>query len=346
MFIFNMFGKMNWINYLLFLTLFNLNNGFSQNLKRYTYSEPKMGTIVNLVFYASDPLTAKQASKEVFEKIETLNSVFSDYDLNSELIKLCNNYELNKEIKVSDVLFDILLQSTEISQKTNGAFDFTLGPITKMWRQAKLGNKLPSEQQLSWAKSIIGYKNVLLNIKDKTVIFKKTGMQIDLGGIAKGYTADEVLKVLNDYKIEQALIDLGGDITVSNPPPDKKGWSIEVNYLNHLGKTISEIISISNMAVATSGDYYQQLLIGGKSYSHIIDPSTGLGVTKSIQVTVIASSGSLADSYASAFSVMDKIDIEKLIKKNKNLHFFIISLDSNSTKIWHSKLYNNFLKRN
>lgn len=334
------------INFIFFFSLFMFYIGIGQNIKKFTFSEPAMGTTIRVVFYTSDSLRASQVSKAVFERVNTLNAIFSDYDYNSELMQLCAAYKKNKPIKVSDELFNILQYSKKIYQETNGQFDVTVGPYTKMWRKTKKNMILPSEQRLSFAKKIVGYQNIFLNTRNKTLKFNRLKMQIDLGGIAKGYTADEVIKVLNSYDISQVLIDFGGDITLGNPPPNKKGWNVNVSYTNHLGKHISEIVSISNMSIATSGDYYQKLSIDGVTYSHIIDPTTGLGITKSIQVTVIASSGYLADSYASAFSIMCKKDIEKLLSKNKNIHVFLTTLESTTTQIWYSELFRSFLIQN
>ncbi len=328
----------NWkpICITIFFVLFLFQRGNGQDLKRFEYSEPAMGTVIGVIFYAADSATASKVAKKVFNEVAHLNTVFSDYDKDSELSRLCDTYQVGKPTKVSAELFEILQQAEQISHLTAGRFDVTVGPFAKMWRRAKRENKLPSKQELSLAKSTVGYKNVCLNSKDTTIVFEKYGMQIDLGAIAKGYTADKVLKVLESFNIRRALVDFGGDIVTSNPPLNKKGWNIEVRFTNHLGRQVSEVLVVSNTAIATSGDLYQKLVIDGKTYSHIIDPSTGLGITKSIQVTIIAPSALLADSYASAFSVMHKKDIKKLLRKNKDLQAFIVSLTNNSTDVWKS----------
>ncbi len=330
--------------FLLLLLLFN--NAIGQNLIRFSFSEVAMGTQLKIIFYASDSLKANDISQVLFKKVKFLNTIFSDYDKNSELMQLCNTYETNKRVKVSDELFDILSQANKISQVSDGLFDVTVSPYTKLWRRAKKKHKLPTKQQLLQAKKVVDYKYIVLNDKDKTITFKKHRVQIDLGGIAKGYTSDKILKMLKNYNINQALIDFGGDITVGDPPPNKNGWNVELSYTNSLAHRISKTLLISNMSIATSGDYFQQFLIDNINYSHIIDPTTGLGITKSIQVTVIAKSGTLADSFASAFSVMQKNDIESILKKNKDLHVFITTINYDSTKTWNSELFNNYQLKN
>lgn len=337
---------MKKINPILLFTLLIFNNAIGQNLMRFSFSEVAMGTQMKIIFYASDSLKANDISKALFKKVKALNAIFSDYDNNSELMQLCSSYQTNKRIEVSNELFDILYEANKISIVSDGMFDVTVGPYTRMWRKAKKKHKLPTKQRLLQAKKVVDYKYIILNHKDKTVTFKKSGVQIDLGGIAKGYTADKVLKMLKNYNINQALIDFGGDITVGDSPPNKKGWNVEINYTNHLGEQISKVVSINNISIATSGDYFQQLSIDNIKYSHIIDPTTGLGITKSIQVTVIAKSGILADSFASAFNVMHKTDIEKVLKKNKDLHVLITTINDDSTKIWYSELFNNYQLEN
>ena len=329
----------------IFFVLFLFQRGNGQDLKRFEYSEPAMGTVIGVIFYATDSAVANKVAKAVFSEVARLNIVFSDYDKNSELSKLCDTYQVGMPIKISAELFEIFQQAEQISQLTHGRFDVTVGPFTKMWRRAKSENKLPSKQELSIAKSTVGYKNTCLNVNDTTIVFEKAGMQIDLGAIAKGYTADKVLKVLESNKIRHALVDFGGDIITSNPPPNKKGWNVEVSFKNHFGKRVSEILVVSNTAIATSGDLYQKLVIDGKTYSHIIDPSTGLGITKRTQVTVIAPSGALADGFASAFSVMSKKEVKKFIRKNKKIHTLISSLEEDSMEIWRSEFFDDFKEK-
>ncbi|MCF6223820.1 MAG: FAD:protein FMN transferase [Flavobacteriaceae bacterium] len=331
--------------FLLFVLLF-FNNAIGQNLMRFSFSEVAMGTQLKIIFYASDSLKANDISHALFKKVKVLNAIFSDYDKNSELMQLCNTYETNKRVKVSNELFDILYQASKISIESDGLFDVTVGPYTKLWRKAKKNQKLPTKQQLLQAKKAVDYNYIVLNHKNKTITFKKYGVQIDLGGIAKGYTSDEVLKMLKNYNINQALIDFGGDITAGDPPPNKKGWNVELSYTNSLGRRISKTLLISNMSIATSGDYFQQFSMDNINYSHIIDPATGLGITKSIQVTVIAKSGTFADGFASAFSIMQENDIENILKKNKDLHVFITTINYDSTKTWDSELFNNYQLKN
>jgi thiamine biosynthesis lipoprotein len=144
----------------------------------------------------------------------------------------------------------------------------------------------------------------------------KKGVELDLGGLGKGFTADEVMKLLQFHGVSSALIDMGGDICVSDPPPDKAHWVLAFSYYDEEGKEVIQKIKLKNGAVATSGDLYQFVEIDGKRYSHIVNPITGWALTNRIQVTVIADKATRADAFASAFSVLG---IEKTKSKYRDL---------------------------
>ncbi len=332
------------IHYILLYGILGLllfvNNANAQPSQSFEYSQPAMGTILSLILYASDSATAKKAASEAFNRVQHLNQIFSDYIPNSELNRLCEKSGEKTPVQISDELFEVLLQANSISKLTKGSFDVTIGAYTKIWRDAKKEGEFPSKKQLKIAKKTIGYKRLVLNKDNKTALLKKKGTQLDLGGIAKGYTADAVLQILKQHGIKQALVDFGGDIALSNPPPNRDGWNIEIGYTNHFGKKISHIVSLSNSAIATSGKMYQNVTFKGKTYSHIINPYTGFGITGNIQVSVIAPNATLADSFASSFSILSKRKIEKLLLKNKDVHVFSVETKDNSTDLWHSAYFN------
>src|SRR5262249_49612111 len=149
---------------------------------------------------------------------------------------------------------------------------------------------------LAAARALVGYKNIQLDKKARTVCLLKSGMQLDLGGIAKGYSADEALIVLRKIGIERALVAAGGDIAVSGPPPDAAGWKIGIAPLEDSEQKPSRYLMLRDAAVSTSGDAEQYVEIGGKRYSHIVDPRTGIGLVGRQSVTVVAPFGIFADS--------------------------------------------------
>lgn len=247
--------------------------------ERFEGVEPHMGTLVRITIYANDASPMRAA----FDRIRELDERLSDYKADSELNRLCRA----REMHVSEDLFRVLESAQRLSRLTDGAFDVTIGPITHLWR---LGKKPETMAQVGW-------RNMSLDRKHRTVTLKLAGMQLDLGAIAKGYAADEALKTLRGLGVKRALIAVSGDIVAGDAPPGTHGWKVGL-------EPAGGEIFLRNAAVSTSGDTEQFREIGGVRYSHIIDPRTGLGLTSAIAVTVVARRGLDADPIATAVSVM------------------------------------------
>jgi thiamine biosynthesis lipoprotein len=206
-------------------------------------------------------------------------------------------------VKVSPELQDVLSRSLELSRKSEGAFDVSVGPLTRLWRRARRRQQLPTEERLADARERVGYQWIHLDEAAGTVTLLKPRMELDLGGSATGYAADEALRVLARHGIDRALVDASGDIAVGDPPPGKRGWSIVVAPLSVPGTPTRRIL-LANAAITTAGDASQHVVIDGRRYSHIVDPRTGLGLSDQIAVGVIAPDCLTADSLDTAVSVM------------------------------------------
>lgn len=278
--------------------------GQDAQLERFEFQQIRMGVPFRLALYAPDEVSANRAARAAFRRVRHLNSVLSDYDPDSELSRLCRLSGPGRPVKVSDELLLVLSRSLALSRRTDGAFDVTVGPVVKLWRKARRNKTLPPADQLAAALDRVGYRQVRLDLEAGKVALMQEGMQLDLGGIAKGYAADEALRVLAEHGVTRALVDAGGDIVVGDPPPGKRGWTIGIASLDAPDGQPSRYLLLKNAAVATSGDAFQYIQIGGKRYSHLVDPQTGLGLTQRSSVTVIASDGITADSLASAVSVL------------------------------------------
>ncbi|MDZ7692844.1 MAG: FAD:protein FMN transferase [Balneolaceae bacterium] len=319
-----------------------------QELQRFEYDSPHMGTTFRILMYAESEQIADSASQAAFSKVEELNEIMSDYDPKSELSLLSDRAPTEQAVQVSDPLFHVLNRSQQIAHKTGGAFDVTVGPYVELWRRMNRQPepKLPPQDTLLAYAERVSYRYLELNPQQKTVKLTRPGMQLDLGGIAKGYAADQVLEVLNNYGIYSALVDAGGDIVLGDSPPDRKGWNIEVLTHDTQGIEDEIMLQLSNKAVATSGDLFQYVEIEGTRYSHIIDPRTGLGLTDRRQVTVIASSGIMADGYASAMSVMKPEKAVLLAEELPDLSVFIEQSAADGIKRWRSQSFKKLLKTN
>ncbi len=262
-----------------------------------------MGVRFTIILYAEDEESAERAVTAAFERVGQLDKIMSDYDPHSELNRLCRQSPTERPLKVSEDLWRVLQHGQELSRQSDGAFDVTVGPFTKLWRAARREKNLPPKEELARAREAVGYQFVRLHSQDKTVELLRPKMQLDLGGIAKGYAADEALAVLAARGIRSAMVDASGDISIGDAPPGKPGWSIGVAPVE-ADAPPSRVLQLANCAVATSGDAWQYVEVDGRRYSHIVDPTTGLGLTERSSVTVVARDGMTADALASAVSVL------------------------------------------
>jgi thiamine biosynthesis lipoprotein len=256
-----------------------------------------MGTLFSITLYAPDEAAAQAAFAQAFARVRQLDDELSDYKPESELMRVCNSSPA-VPVAVSSDLFTVLEKAQELSRETDGAFDVTLGPLTRLWRETRATKVLPSAQALARAQQRIGYKNLILHRPEQTVELRLAGMQLDLGAIAKGYAADEALRVLRARGISSALVAASGDLALGDAPPGKSGWRVGVELPG------ASALTLHNTAVSTSGDTEQFVEIGGIRYAHIVDPKTGMGLSMRVGASVIAPNGIDADSYATALCVL------------------------------------------
>ena len=270
---------------------------------------------MNIIFYAADSLKAEHIAKQCFLLADSLNAIFSDYSPESELNKLSATAGKDSFVQVSDLLYDILILSRTAWQKSDHSFDITVGPLTHLWRIARKSKKFPGAGEVQEAKLKVGFDKLVIDTVNHRVKLIQKYMLLDLGGIAKGYTAQKILDFLLSQEIRQALVDAGGDMVMTDAPPGSGGWHVGINTPGTSNELLSRYLLVSNKAVATSGDLYQYMEHGGQRYSHIIDPKTGYGVTFQRNVTVIAADGSTADWLASACSILSMSKAKKLVNQ-------------------------------
>jgi len=274
----------------------------AEKLQRYEFAQPKMGTTFRIVVYAPSEMAAKQGSDAAFARIEELNGIFSDYSADSELSKLCA-VSGGPAVKVSAELFDILSAAEKAAKQSDGAFDVTIGPLIKLWRLSRSQKTLPLPERIAAAKVRSGIALMHLDAATSSVRLEKAEMRLDLGGIAKGYAADEAMIVLRGQGLTRVLIAGGGDIRVGKAPPDQVGWKVAVSPIDPKEKP-TEFLLLEDAAVSTSGDAEQHVEIGGVRYGHIVDPKTGLGMNCRRSVTVVAPNGTTSDWMDTAVYVL------------------------------------------
>jgi thiamine biosynthesis lipoprotein len=282
-----------------------------------------MGAPWKIVLYSADEKAANEAAKAAFARIEELNKILSDYDSESELSKLSATTPSPQPIHVSDDLWRVLELSQQLAEKSNGAFDITIGPLTKLWRRARREREFPKAELIESARQATDYRALKLDPAKHTAQLMKPNMRLDAGGIGMGYGVDEAFKVLKAKGIDSALIDASGDIGVSNAPPGKRGWRIGIEPPKGEGPP-SRFVELTNAAITTTGDAFQAVELNGKRYSHVIDPRTGLGVVGRAAITAIAPDCTTADSYTKPICVLGPERGFKLIEATPSAAALVI----------------------
>src|SRR5262249_10806183 len=219
-------------------------------LERFEFNEPEMGVPFRLVLYATDLSLGEAAARAAFKRVAELNEVMSDYETDSELNELSRTSGQGKAVPVSKDLWTVLERAQEFAQRSDGAFDMTVGPVVSLWRKARRIRQMPAPQQLAQALKAVGYQKVRLNPADHSVELLAAGMKLDLGGIAKGYALDQELKVLAGLGIKSALASGGGDMAIGDPPPGKIGWRIEIAPLDVTNAPPKRFVLLARVGLA------------------------------------------------------------------------------------------------
>ncbi|MCX7992177.1 MAG: FAD:protein FMN transferase [Fimbriimonadales bacterium] len=285
-------------------------------LQRFEFTQIRMGVDARIVVYAPDEDRAVRACRAAYARLSALEQIMSDYRTDSELNLVCQR-AIGRWVKVSPELFYVLWRGQKLAEQTGGAFDVTIGALVRLWREARRTGKLPDEATLRTARARSGYSLMELSLPRRAVRLKADGMQLDLGGIAKGYACDWALRVLHKHGITRALIQMGGDIVAGDAPPGERGWRVELME--------DGTILLSNTALSTSGSTEQFVEVDGVRYAHIIDPRTGLGLTKLVLARVRARDGITADSLATAAAVLGEPDAKRLERFYRNAHITVLT---------------------
>lgn len=291
-----------------------------------------MGTLFRIKLYAHDEQQAQTAFRAAFERVAAIDSALSDYKADSELSRLSVS-AVRHPVKVGRDLFNVLSVSQQLSQDTDGAFDITVGPLTRLWREARRERRVPEQADVQQALSRCGFRKLQLDPADHTVELDTAGMQLDAGGIAKGYAADEALSVLKRNGTPSALVAASGDLAFGDAPPGQRGWKIGIDSYDSANAPFTRIIQLENAAVSTSGDTEQYLDAGGVRYSHIINPKTGMGLSSPLTVTVVAKRGIDADPLATAISVLGMRKGRALVESKPDTAAVIVLREPGRTDI-------------
>jgi thiamine biosynthesis lipoprotein len=307
-----------------------------RRLERFEFTQIQMGMPFRIVLYAPHADSANAAARAAYARIKQLNGIMSDYEPESELMRLCRTAGTATAVPVSPDLLSVLSHSLALSKKSEGAFDVTVGPVVRLWRKARRTKTFPAADELAAAREAVGFHNLRIDENAGTVELLKKGMLLDLGGIAVGYAIDDVLGLLKGRGITSALIDGSGDIGVSDAPPGTAGWRIGIAPLD-ADQEPSRYVILKNAAVTTSGDAFQFVEIDGKRYSHIVDPQTGLGLVDHSSVTLLARNCTIADSYTKAVAVLGPEKGLQLIDNTPGAAAIVVRAPSGKVETYESK---------
>ena len=241
------------------------------------------------------------AAQEAFDAIDRLESRISTWRPGSHASRI--NYEgAKKPVGVSMDILGLVESSIAYTKDTDGAFDITVGPLVELWRTCKKETRLPTDTELSAARSVVGSDKLTVLHDDHSVGFSKEGMRLDFGGIAKGLAVDEAASVLRNYGVTCALLDGGSSsLLAMGAPPGKPGWIVQLQH--PYNESTLEEASIKDEAVSTSGYLHDHFEVDGKKYGHIIDPRTGMPTQGVIYAMVIGPSGTLTEALSKGFFI-------------------------------------------
>lgn len=265
--------------------------------------------------------------KKAVEEIARIEALLSTYQETSETNLINKNAGL-KPVKVSDEVFSLIKRSKKISEITDGTFDITYGSIDqRFWNFDTEMTELPDEVLARKSIALIDYRNIILNTEEKTVFLKNKGMRIGFGGIGKGYAAEKTKNLLKNLGVKAGIINASGDLSCWGIPENGKPWTIGIAHPDFSDLPFSTL-EVTDLSVATSGNYEKFVMIDGKRYSHTINPKTGFPVHGIKSVTVISPNAEISDALATPITILGTEKGLALINQLKDIECIIIDDDN------------------
>lgn len=286
-----------------------------------------MGNQFEISVVAADEDRAYKNIDEGVAEIQRIEKLLTTYKDDSET-NLINNHAGIKPVKVGDEIFELIKRSIRISAFTQGSFDITYGSIDKsLWNFDKDMKSLPDPKKAKKMVRLINYRNIILDEENKTVFLKEKGMRIGFGGIGKGYAAEMAKAVMKKNGVTSGVVNASGDLTTWGHQPDGLPWTIAIAHPDAAALPFS-YMKITDMAVATSGNYEKYVIINKKKYSHTINPRTGLPVSGIKSVTIISPNAELCDALTTPVTIMGIHAGLDLINQLKEVECIIIDDDN------------------
>lgn len=294
------------------------------------------GTVYHITYQSE-----RNYQKEYIENVGELNSIndeFSMFDKNSTVSRINTN---NPSVNISDRFLSVYHLAQEISRETDGAFDITVAPLVNAWGFGFKSQRLPGKKQVDSLLQFVGMDKFRIT-PDRSYEKSDPRVMLDFSAIAKGYGVDVVAQFLKTKGIKNFMVEIGGEVVASGISEKKTPWRIGItkpaDAPNNTNTQLQAILNVTDMALATSGNYRNFYYKGGRKYAHTIDPRTGYPVQHSIlSATVLADQCAKADAYATSFMVLGFEKTKKVLKKHPELMAYIIYSDAKGNKaVWHS----------
>jgi FAD:protein FMN transferase len=258
------------------------------DLLRLEQTADAMGSTFAVTLYGEDQDKLEESANAAFDEVRRLDRMLSNYRQNSEWTEV-NKFAAERPVKVSQELFDLLSACVNYSRESEGAFDISVGPLMRVWGFHKGTGRLPGKDEIAKALPKVGYRNILLDPKERTVRFARSGVELDPGGIGKGYAVDRMIAVLKEQGIHIALISAAGSsiYAMGAPPSESRGWELSIRDPKDETKSVADIY-LKDQSMSTSGNYEKFFEAEGKIYSHIMDPRTGYPASGMLSASVVA----------------------------------------------------------
>jgi thiamine biosynthesis lipoprotein len=287
-----------------------------------------MGNNFEISVVAHDESWAYDKIDLAIKEIQRIEKLLTTYNDQSETNQINKNAGI-KPVKVTVETLQLIQRSLRISEITQGAFDISYGSVDKsLWNFDTNMKSLPDAVTAKKMVRLINYRNIIVNSEENTVYLREKGMRIGFGGIGKGYAAERAKYILKKEGIEAGIVNASGDLTTWGNQPDGTVWTIGIVHPN-FANSIFSYLNVTDMAVATSGNYEKFIMIGGKKFSHTINPRTGLPVTGIKSVTIISPNAEIADAMATPVTIMGIEAGLAMINQIKQIEAIIIDDNNN-----------------
>ncbi|HUG81304.1 MAG TPA: FAD:protein FMN transferase [Bryobacterales bacterium] len=275
----------------------------STEIERYEASASIMGSTYTIAAFGEHRAQLASAVRAAFDEARRIDAFLSNYKDESEL-SLINRKAADGPVPVSKELADLLGRCIEYSQASDGAFDITVGALMKVWGFYKGSGELPYAWQIAGARRKVGYQHIDVDREHSTVRFGREGLELDPGGIGKGYAVDRMAAVLRQAGIRSAFISAAGSSMygIGAPPDEPQGWSVQIRDPNNASQTAARL-HLKDQSLSTSGSYEKFFEAGGEIYSHIMDPRTGMPAQGVVSVSVLAPLTLDSEAWTKAFFV-------------------------------------------